>query len=52
MKGMKIGCPDEASLIRGFINLKDIQKLALKMAECEYSNYLFKIIDGYQTGIL
>ena len=51
-QGMKIGCPDEASLIRGFINLKDLQKLALKMPECEYSNYLFKIIDGYQTGML
>ena len=51
-QGMKIGCPEEASLIRGFINLKDLQKLALKMPECEYSNYLFKIIDGYQTGML
>ena len=51
-QGMKIGCPEEASLIRGFINLKDLKKLALKMPECEYSNYLFKIIDGYQTGML
>ncbi len=51
-QGMKIGCPEEASLIRGFIDLKDLQKLALKMPECEYSNYLFKIIDGYQTGML
>ena len=51
-QGMKIGCPEEASLIRGFINLKELTKLALKMPECEYSNYLFKIIDGYQTGML
>ena len=51
-QGMKIGCPEEASLIRGFINLEDLKKLALKMPECEYSNYLFKIIDGYQTGML
>tara|TARA_Y100000589_G_scaffold40402_1_gene33813 strand:+ start:172 stop:1050 length:879 start_codon:yes stop_codon:yes gene_type:complete len=51
-QGMKIGCPEEASLIRGFINLKDLNNLALKMPECEYSNYLLKIVDGYQTGML
>jgi len=51
-QGMKIGCPEEASYIRGFINLDEFKTLVSKMPICDYKNYLSMIIEGYQTGIL
>ena len=49
---MKIGCPEEAAFIRGFISVKELKQLILKMPICDYKDYLSMIVDGYQTGLL
>lgn len=51
-QGMKIGCPEEAAFIRGFISVKELKQLILKMPICDYKDYLSMIVDGYQTGLL
>lgn len=39
-QGMKLGCPEEAALRRGFISLDDFETLASAMPACEYRDYL------------
>lgn len=39
-QGMKLGCPEEAALRRGFISLDDFENLASAMPACEYRDYL------------
>ena len=42
-QGIKIGCPEEAALVRGFINLAEFEALLEKMPNCEYRNYLYNV---------
>ena len=51
-QGMKIGCPEEAAFVRGFISVEELKQLVLKMPICDYKDYLSMIVDGYQTGLL
>ena len=51
-QGMKIGCPEEAAFVRGFISVEELKQLVFKMPICEYKDYLSMIVDGYQTGLL
>jgi len=51
-QGMKIGCPEEAAFVRGFISVKEFKELIFKMPICDYKKYLSMIVDGYQTGLL
>lgn len=39
-QGIKIGCPEEAALIRGFIDIRAFETLIAAMPNCEYSHYL------------
>jgi glucose-1-phosphate thymidylyltransferase len=39
-QGIKLGCPEEAALRRGFLNLEAFQTLVQKMPPCEYAKYL------------
>ena len=39
-QGVKIGCPEEAALHRGFLDLKQFKILTEQMPACEYKNYL------------
>lgn len=39
-QGIKIGCPEEAALVRGFLSLDQFEDLLTKMPVCEYSEYL------------
>ncbi|MDR9777574.1 glucose-1-phosphate thymidylyltransferase RfbA [Rhizobium hidalgonense] len=39
-QGVKIGCPEEAALVRGFITLDQFETLVAKMPDCEYRSYL------------
>lgn len=39
-QGIKIGCPEEAALIRGFISVDQFEALIGEMPKCEYSDYL------------
>jgi len=39
-QGVKIGCPEEASLIRGFLSLEEFETLLKELPNCEYRAYL------------
>ena len=39
-QGIKIGCPEEAALIRGFLSLNEFELLLDQMPNCEYRDYL------------
>ena len=44
-QGIKIGCPEEAALVRGFIDKKRFEALIELMPACEYRDYLRRIAD-------
>ena len=39
-QGLKIGCPEEAALVRGFLSTSQFEALVSRMPNCEYRNYL------------
>lgn len=39
-QGIKIGCPEEAALVRGFLDLERFDTLLEGMPHCEYRDYL------------
>lgn len=39
-QGMKLGCPEEAALRRGFLSLEQFERLISQMPQCEYRDYL------------
>jgi glucose-1-phosphate thymidylyltransferase len=39
-QGIKLGCPEEAALRRGFISLRQLQTIIARMPNCEYRDYL------------
>ena len=42
--GMKIGCPEEAALVRQFVSSKKLKQEITKMPDCEYKAYLEGLI--------
>jgi len=42
-QGIKLGCPEEAALRRGFLSLVDFERLIQAMPTCEYRDYLVSI---------
>jgi len=45
-QGVKLGCPEEAALHRGFISQTDFEKLVAELPECEYRDYLSSVATG------
>jgi len=43
-QGVKIGCPEEAAFRRGFLSRVDLEKLAANMPNCEYRDYLHRVL--------
>lgn len=43
-QGIKIGCPEEAAYLRGFLSLDQLAALAAKMPNCEYRDYLSGVV--------
>jgi|UniRef100_UPI003784B4FC glucose-1-phosphate thymidylyltransferase len=39
-QGMKLGCPEEAALYRGFLTLEKFESLVSGLPKCEYRDYL------------
>ncbi len=39
-QGMKLGCPEEAALYRGFLSIDQFDSLVSTMPHCEYRDYL------------
>jgi len=48
-QGIKIGCPEEAALQRGFISLHDFGGLLAKMPACEYRDYLMSVSEEVRS---
>lgn len=42
-QGVKIGCPEEAALVRGFVTLAQFDHLLESMPDCEYREYLASV---------
>ncbi|MCB1276992.1 glucose-1-phosphate thymidylyltransferase RfbA [Prosthecobacter sp.] len=42
-QGMKLGCPEEAALYRGFLTLDQFEALVSGMPACEYRDYLAEL---------
>lgn len=42
--GIKIGCPEEAALHRGFLSVDSLQNLLSTMPSCEYRDYLAEVV--------
>lgn len=42
-QGVKIGCPEEAALVRGFLNQVQFEALLEQMPNCEYRDYLLSV---------
>jgi glucose-1-phosphate thymidylyltransferase len=43
-QGIKIGCPEEAAFHRGFIGRVEFNNLIENMPECEYREYLIRVL--------
>jgi len=43
-QGVKIGCPEEAAFVRGFLPLDKLETLAKSMPNCEYRAYLIEVV--------
>lgn len=46
-QGVKIGCPEEAALVRGFLSIDQFEALIERMPTCEYSEYLRGVADEW-----
>jgi glucose-1-phosphate thymidylyltransferase len=44
-QGIKVGCPEEAALRRGFLSVGQLEALLSKMPNCEYREYLVGVIE-------
>lgn len=42
-QGVKIGCPEEAALVRNFLTLSQFEALLERMPQCEYRDYLASV---------
>jgi len=51
-QGIKIGCPEEAALVRDFISIGQFEALVEGMPNCEYRDYLHNVAaDARRFGI-
>lgn len=48
-QGIKIGCPEEAALVRGFLTIEQFKALVQKMPECRYREYLTNLADEWNV---
>jgi glucose-1-phosphate thymidylyltransferase len=46
-QGVKIGCPEEAALVRGFISLSQFKEVVRAMPNCEYRDYLNLVANDF-----
>ncbi len=43
-QAIKIGCPEEAAFLRGFLSLEQLSVLTGRMPNCEYREYLSEVV--------
>jgi len=44
-QGQKIGCPEEAALVQGFLTLTQFEALMAQLPNCEYRDYLIRVAE-------
>src|SRR6266487_3962397 len=44
LKGIKIGCPEEAAFRRGFLSIEQFEALIQRIPPCEYRDYLNNVL--------
>ena len=49
--GMKIGCPEEAALVRNFISKEKLKQCLSTLPECDYKNFLTQLLQLDATKI-
>lgn len=47
-QGIKVGCPEEAALVRGFLSLDAFEELLTRMPRCNYRDYLHDVADEHR----
>ena len=47
-QGLKIGCPEEAALTRGFLSIDKFEALVGRLPKCEYRDYLSTVALEYR----
>ncbi|MDZ4289375.1 MAG: glucose-1-phosphate thymidylyltransferase RfbA [Prosthecobacter sp.] len=51
-QGMKLGCPEEAALRRGFLTLDQFEALLIGMPACDYRDYLAMLaVEARRVGL-
>jgi glucose-1-phosphate thymidylyltransferase len=48
-QGLKIACIEEVALMKGFIDAKQMAKLADGYGSCDYGNYLRRVLNEFQV---
>lgn len=43
-QGIKVGCPEEAAFLRGFLTVDQLESLLTKIPNCEYREYLAGVV--------
>ena len=50
-QGLKLGCPEEAALVRGFLSVAGLRECIAAIPSCSYRDYLIKLAnDGHEQG--
>ena len=49
-QGVRIGCPEEAALVRKFVTVEELQPVLETMPECSYRSYILKVSQDYKEG--
>jgi glucose-1-phosphate thymidylyltransferase len=49
-QGLKIGCPEEAALVRRFLSVEQCEALLDRMPRCEYRDYLTSVLAEAKAG--
>jgi glucose-1-phosphate thymidylyltransferase len=49
-QGLKIGCPEEAALVRRFLSVEQCEALLERMPRCEYRDYLTSVLAEAKAG--
>jgi glucose-1-phosphate thymidylyltransferase len=45
-QGLKVCCPEEIALRAGFIDAAHVERLAQKLKQTDYGQYLFALLSG------
>jgi len=48
-QGLKVGCIEEIAYLRKFINRNEFSEIIAKLPECNYKEYLKKIIENHHV---